>query len=195
MGSGAFEAERTGSEDEEMKSAVEMTPRGKPGKVQKRVSHPFHRTWIPTPSRPTFPPRRRRALLSRKERRTDETEFSLTGPGHFKHHNHASVASLRKRPASPRKERPRSNRNHRPPSSESALRPRTPSKVPARDSLSRISSLTFVPRRRRMTATSGAFVVESGGETRERGPESGGVLFVGRLGTPKGRVCDATPAR
>jgi hypothetical protein len=36
-------------------------------------------------------------LSSRKERRKDEaeTEFQLTDPGHFKHHNNASVASLR----------------------------------------------------------------------------------------------------
>jgi len=32
----------------------------------------------------------------------ENTEFQLTDPGHFKHDNNASVASLRKRPASPR---------------------------------------------------------------------------------------------
>ena len=33
------------SEDDESKSAVEMTPRGKRGKLKTRVSHSFHRAW------------------------------------------------------------------------------------------------------------------------------------------------------
>jgi hypothetical protein len=98
------------SENIEMKSAVEMTPRGKPGKLPKRVSHPFHRAWKSGKEQrrriSTFPPRRRRVSFSGKERRKDdvETKFQLTDPGHFKHHNNASVASLRKRPPSRRNE-------------------------------------------------------------------------------------------
>jgi hypothetical protein len=43
-------------------------------------------------------------LIYKKETRKDEekTEFQLTDPGHFKHDKNASVASLRKRPPSPR---------------------------------------------------------------------------------------------
>jgi hypothetical protein len=84
-----------------MKSAVEMTPRGKREKLKKpkRVSHPFHRAWIPTKSGPTFPPRRRRILYSRQGRKNAaKTEFQLTDPGHFKHDKGASVASLRSCP-------------------------------------------------------------------------------------------------
>jgi len=43
-------------------------------------------------------------LIHKKETRGDEekTGFQLTDPGHFKHDKNASVASLRKRSASPR---------------------------------------------------------------------------------------------
>jgi hypothetical protein len=53
------------SEDDEWKSAVEMTPRGKRGKLKTRVSHSFHRAWKSGKKRRifTFPPRRRRVLL------------------------------------------------------------------------------------------------------------------------------------
>jgi hypothetical protein len=47
------------SENDEMKSAVEMTPRGKRGKLKKpkRVSHSFHRAWKirPKTRAPDFP--------------------------------------------------------------------------------------------------------------------------------------------
>jgi len=79
---------------------VEMTPRGKRGKLKepKRVSHSFHRAWKSgKPGRiPTFPPRRRRILHARERENAAETEFQLTDPGHFKHDKGASVASLRK---------------------------------------------------------------------------------------------------
>jgi hypothetical protein len=52
------------SVNDEMKSAVEMTPRGKPGKLEKRVSHSSHRPWKsgkkPRRQIPTFPSRQRR---------------------------------------------------------------------------------------------------------------------------------------
>jgi hypothetical protein len=53
---------------------------------------------------PTFPPRRRRARFSRKGTKQNEEkpEFQLTDPDHFKQDKNASVASLRKRSASPR---------------------------------------------------------------------------------------------
>jgi hypothetical protein len=62
----------------------------------------------------TFPPRRRRDKFTRKKTRKDEGkhQFQLTDPDHFKHPKNASVASLRKRSASPRNQRPESNRNH-----------------------------------------------------------------------------------
>ena len=56
----------------EMKSAVEMTPRGKRGKLknQKRVFHSFHRAWKSGKKQnrriSTFPPRRRRLYITRK---------------------------------------------------------------------------------------------------------------------------------
>jgi hypothetical protein len=86
--------------------AVEMPPRGKRGKLKKRVSHPSHRAWKSGTTQPdshisTAPAA---GLLIRKEKRNDEknTEFQLTDSGHFKHHKNASVASLRKRPPSRR---------------------------------------------------------------------------------------------
>jgi hypothetical protein len=42
------------SENDEMKSAVEMPPRGKRGKLKKRVSHSFHRAWKSGKRRPDF---------------------------------------------------------------------------------------------------------------------------------------------
>ena len=61
--------------------AVEMPPCGKPGKLPERVSHSFHRAWK-SGGIPTFPPRRRRNIFTRKKRRKDEakTEFQLTDP-------------------------------------------------------------------------------------------------------------------
>jgi hypothetical protein len=44
----------------------------------------------------TLPPRRRRTLShSERTRHEAQTKFQLTDPGHFKHYNCASVASLR----------------------------------------------------------------------------------------------------
>jgi DNA replication protein DnaC len=47
---------------------VEMTHRGKRGKLNNRVSHSFHRAWESGPPRriPTFPPRRRRGFTQRR---------------------------------------------------------------------------------------------------------------------------------
>jgi hypothetical protein len=58
------------SENDEMKSAVEMPPRGKRGKLKKRVSHSFHRAWKSGKKQerriPTFPPRRRRVYINKE---------------------------------------------------------------------------------------------------------------------------------
>jgi len=58
------------SEDDEIKSAVEMTPGGKRGKLKKRVPHSFHRAWNSGQKLriPTFPPRRRIAAGMASER-------------------------------------------------------------------------------------------------------------------------------
>ena len=91
-----------GSENCRVKSAVEMTPRGKRGKLKN-----------PQASFPLFPPgleirqkhkgagfphfHRAGDGLSHSERTKHEaeTKFQLTDHGHFKHYNCASVASLR----------------------------------------------------------------------------------------------------
>jgi hypothetical protein len=86
------------SENEKMKSAVEMTPRGKRGKLKKRVSHSSHRAWKSGTQRriPTFPPRRRRVHIHKKGPKDEaKTKFQLTLAGHFRHYNFASVAALR----------------------------------------------------------------------------------------------------
>lgn len=56
------------SEHDRMKSAVEMTRRGKRGKLKRRVSHSSHRACKSGKKRrvPTFPPRRRRVPIKRK---------------------------------------------------------------------------------------------------------------------------------
>ena len=58
------------SENDEVKSAVAMTPPGKRGKLknQKRVSPSFHRAWKSGPNRriPTFPPCRRRVHINKE---------------------------------------------------------------------------------------------------------------------------------
>src|SRR5271157_838647 len=73
--------------------------RGKRGKLKKRVSHSFHRAWKSGQPRriPTFAPRRRRGSYPEERTKKDEdkTKLQLTHPGHFMHHNCASVASLR----------------------------------------------------------------------------------------------------
>ena len=62
------------SENSEMKSAVEMTPRGKSGKLkdQKRLFHSYHRAWKSGKNQrrriPTFPPRRQRLYILRKDK-------------------------------------------------------------------------------------------------------------------------------
>ena len=100
--------------------AVEMPPRGKRGSRQVGT-HPSHRAWKSGQGQPdshisTAPAA---SLFRRKEKRNDEkNRYQLTDSGHFKHDKNASVASLRKRPASPRNQRPDSNRNHCPPSGE-----------------------------------------------------------------------------
>jgi hypothetical protein len=91
-----------------MEGTVEMTPRGKRGKLQKlkRVSHPFHRAWK-SGQAPDFHISTAPAaglILKDGEKNEAETEFRLTDPGHFKHHKDASVTSLRSRPASHRNE-------------------------------------------------------------------------------------------
>jgi len=82
-----------------MKSAVEMTPRAKRGKLKKRVSHSFHRAWKSGQKQKrrisTFPPRRRRLYIITKEQNEPENKFQLTDLGQFKHDKNASVASLR----------------------------------------------------------------------------------------------------
>jgi hypothetical protein len=97
---------RPGRAGARAQSAVQMTPRGKRGKLKTRVSHSFHRAWKSGKLRriPTFPPRRRRVLFSMKRRRKHEakTAFRLTDAGHFDHYGLASGALLRSRPASRR---------------------------------------------------------------------------------------------
>jgi hypothetical protein len=89
------------SEDDEIKRAVEMTPRGKRGQLKKpkRVSHSFHRAWKSGEKRAGFPHSHRAdgGFTQTNRRRKDgaEFEFQLTDPGHLKHHKDASVASLR----------------------------------------------------------------------------------------------------
>src|SRR6516225_7130145 len=88
------------SENSEMKSAVEMTPRGKRGKLkdQKRVFPSFHRAWKSGKKQrrriSTFPPPRRRLISLQRTNHEAETKFQLTNHDHFKHYNCASVASL-----------------------------------------------------------------------------------------------------
>ena len=94
------------SENGERKSAVEMTPRGKRGKLKK-----------PKASFPLFPPGleiRQKAKTpdfhistapaaglshSPRTKHEDETKFHLTDHGQFRHDLIASVASLRPSPA------------------------------------------------------------------------------------------------
>jgi hypothetical protein len=89
------------SENSEMKSAVEMTPRGKRGKLQTQSEFSTLSTGLGNPAKTqrrrisTFPPRRPRLISIRKEKHEAQTKFQLTDPGHFKHYNCASVASLR----------------------------------------------------------------------------------------------------
>jgi hypothetical protein len=87
------------SEHTEMKSAVEMTPGGKRGKLPKRGSHSFHRPWKSGQELrrriSTFPPRRRRVYINKEGKNETETTFQLTHGGQFKHDKNASVASLR----------------------------------------------------------------------------------------------------
>src|SRR5579859_3824028 len=68
-----------------MKSAVEMTPRGKRGKLKKRVSHSSHRAWKSGKEQrrriSTFPPRRRRgSYLEERGKHEGKTKFRLTDP-------------------------------------------------------------------------------------------------------------------
>ena len=74
------------SENDEIPSAVEMPPRGKRGKLKKRVSHSFHRAWKSGKKQerriPTFPPRRRRVYIN-KDKNESATRFQLTDAGHF----------------------------------------------------------------------------------------------------------------
>jgi len=62
------------SENDERSSAVEMTPRGKRGKLknQRRLFHSFHRAWKSGQNQncriSTFPPRRRRLLSLAKDK-------------------------------------------------------------------------------------------------------------------------------
>jgi hypothetical protein len=85
----------------EMKSAVEMTPRGKRGNSenQKRVFHSFHRAWKSGKTKDAGFPHFHRAGdgLSHfhRTKHEAETKFQLTDHGHFKHDRNASVASLR----------------------------------------------------------------------------------------------------
>ncbi len=93
------------SEQVEMKSAVEMTPRGKRGKLQKpkRVSHSFHRAWKSGQkqrrriSHISTAPAAGYISLSGKGKREDGAgiEFRLTDPRHLKHDKNVSVAPLR----------------------------------------------------------------------------------------------------
>jgi hypothetical protein len=85
-----------------VKSAVEMTPRGKRGKLKKpkRVSHSFHRAWKSgqKPKAPDFHiSTAPAAALSYWGRTKDEgkTKFQLTESDPFKQDRNASVASLR----------------------------------------------------------------------------------------------------
>jgi hypothetical protein len=108
------------SENDEI-SAVEMTRRGKRGKLKRRVSPSFRRAWKSGPERriPTFPPRQRRAYIHKKgEKNEAKTKFQLTLHGHFPHYYFPSVASLRSRLFRRRKRLSRSHRNHLSPSSE-----------------------------------------------------------------------------
>ena len=90
------------SENDEMQSAVEMTPPGKRGKLQKpkRVFHSFHRAWKSGQKQrrriSTFPPRRRLLYLTKKGQKNEaKTKFQLTESDHLKQDKNASVASLR----------------------------------------------------------------------------------------------------
>jgi len=90
------------SDNFDTKSAVEMTPRGKRGKLKKtKASFPLFppgleirpKTQAPDFHIPTAPA----AALYHSERTKNETQnkFQLTDLGQFKHHRKASVASLR----------------------------------------------------------------------------------------------------
>jgi hypothetical protein len=91
------------SENNEMKSAVEVPPRGKRGKLKNRVSPSFHRAWKSGQKpKPGFPHFQRAGggiylyLAGEGKRKTKAgTEFQLTDPGHFKQDKNVSVASLR----------------------------------------------------------------------------------------------------
>jgi len=82
-----------------MKSAVEMTPRAKRGKLKKRVSHSFHRAWKSGENKSAGFPHFHRAgggfISSLKNKNEPENRFQLTDLGQFKHDKNASVASLR----------------------------------------------------------------------------------------------------
>jgi hypothetical protein len=73
---------------------------------QNEFPPPSHRAWKSGQGQPdshisTAPAA---GIFMRKETRKDEekSQFQLTESGHFKHDKNASVAALRKRPASPR---------------------------------------------------------------------------------------------
>src|SRR5215468_4294316 len=72
-----------------MKSAVEMTPRGKRGKLRKQVSHSFHRAWIPANYAGTHIPTAPTASLTStpKDKNEAQIEFQLTDDAEFTHHS------------------------------------------------------------------------------------------------------------
>jgi hypothetical protein len=81
-----------------MKSAVEMTPRGKRGKLPKRVSPSFHRAWKSGEKHAGFPHFHRAGggfTSTPKDNNEAETKFQLTDDASFTHHSSASVATLR----------------------------------------------------------------------------------------------------
>jgi hypothetical protein len=89
------------SENCRVKSAVEMTPRGKRGKLKNpKASFPLFPPGLEIRQKQrrrisTFPPRRRRLYILREDKNETENKFQLTDLGQFKDHEKASVVSLR----------------------------------------------------------------------------------------------------
>jgi hypothetical protein len=90
------------SEHDEIESAVEMTPRGKRGKLQKaKPSFPLFPPGLeirPKTKAPDFHISTAPTTGLYQQQRTKheaQTRFQLTDAGHFTHHTNASVASLR----------------------------------------------------------------------------------------------------
>jgi hypothetical protein len=89
-------------EHDETRSAVEMPPRGKRGKLKNRVSPSFHRAWKSGQKPNSGFPHYHRAgggidisFWKGEKKSAAGIEFQLTDPGHFKHDKNVSVASLR----------------------------------------------------------------------------------------------------